>query len=450
MAVQVVKAEKKPTRQTKQKKIRAAAYCRVSTEQEGQMTSYDNQVEMYTDRINADPELELYHIFTDAGISGTQTKKRKGFQEMMQAARQRKFDLLYVKSISRFARNTTDCLQYVRELRDCGVRVIFEKESIDTGAAYSEMILTIMAAFAQEESRSISENVKQGIRMRYQDGHDRWVTVYGYTKNENGPYQIVEKEAAVIRRIFDEYEHGRSMSEIAHRLTADGVPSAMGLAWDASCVNTILANEKYVGDVLLQKKVTVDHITHRQLKNDFTTVNGYYIDNHHTPIVERKQFERATKIRQMRRQNATIQYPFAELLRCPYCQSVMHQRKLPVQNQASAWCCDDCRGFIMQSKLVEAAMMKAAAEKGIHEETLEFWWLDEYVERIEFGAHTLMPKIEKMLRAKRGKIRDDRTMTVKWKDGQETTVSTGIELDKQMPMTLVSLYDAWLERTGKE
>jgi len=212
MAIQVLKAEKKQTKQNTQKKIRAAAYCRVSTDQEGQMTSYDNQVEMYTDRINADPELELYQIFTDAGISGTQTRKRKGFQEMMQAARQKKFDLLYVKSISRFARNTTDCLQYVRELRDCGVRVIFEKESIDTGTAYSEMILTIMAAFAQEESRSISENVKQGIRMRYRDGHDRWVTVYGYTKNEKGPYQIVEKEAKVIRRIFDEYEHGRSMS----------------------------------------------------------------------------------------------------------------------------------------------------------------------------------------------------------------------------------------------
>lgn len=450
MAVRVLKATKPDKVEAEPVKIRAAAYCRVSTDQDAQMTSYDNQVEMYTERIQSDPTLELFQIFTDAGISGTQVKNRAGFQEMLQAARKKQFDLLYVKSISRFARNTTDCLQYVRELRECGVRIIFEKENIDTGAAYSEMILTIMAAFAQEESRSISENVKQGIRMRYQDGHDRWVKIYGYEKTEQGTYQIVEEEAQIIRRVFAAYERGKSMAEIAQELNAEGAASSQRLGWKASSVHSILTNEKYMGDVQLQKKITVNHITHRQVKNNLSVVNGYYIDNHHTPIVTREQFERVAKIRQMRRQNGEVQYPFGTLLHCPYCKSALYQRKLPIQKGASAWCCDDCRGFILGSKLVERAMLAAASQKGIEEPSVEFWWLDEQVERIEFGMHMLMPKVEKQLRAKRGKIRDDRTMTVHWKDGTETTVSTGIARDSQMPMTLVSLYDAWLERNGKE
>ena len=451
MAVRVIRAQSKSKKQEQPKKTRAAAYCRVSTDQDAQMNSYENQVEMYTDKINADPELELFKIFTDAGISGTQVKKRKGFQEMMNAARQKQFDLLYVKSISRFARNTADCLQYVRELKDCGVRVIFEKEGIDTGNSMSEMILTILAAFAQEESRSISENVKQGLRMRFQEGRDKWVTVYGYTKTEEGTYQIVEKEAAVVRRIYNDYEHGMSMVAIAEQLNLDGVESCHNASWDASAVCTILSNEKYMGDVMLMKKITVDHITHRQVKNDCTVVPSYYVDNHHTPIVTREQFERVAKIRDMKRQDENcVQYPFGQLLRCPFCHGALHQRKLPIQDQVRGWRCDDCGGFMLQSKLIEDAMMEAARQKGIEAQTVEFWWLDDTVDHIEFGAHTMMPRIERMLRAKHGKIRDDRTMTVKWKDGRETTVSTGITLDKQMPMTMVSLYDAWLERRGKE
>lgn len=449
MAVRVIKAQKQAVKQQIHK-TRTAAYCRVSSDQDAQMNSYDNQVEMYTDRINADPELELYKIFTDAGISGTQTKKRKGFQEMMEAARLRQFDLLYVKSISRFARNTADCLQYVRELKDCGVRVIFEKEGIDTASSMSEMILTILAAFAQEESRSISENVRQGIRMRYEEGKFHWGSVYGYTKTGQETCEINEEEAVIVRRIFDEYEHGMTMVALAEKLNAEGVPSYRKGLWGASEVCTILTNEKYIGDVLLMKKITVDHITHRQIKNDCTVVPSFYVDNHHDPIVSREQFERVAAIRAMRRQNNEVQYPFGKLLRCPFCKSVMRQRKLPIQDQGRAWCCDDCGGFMLQSKLVEDAMMEAARQKGIEEETLEYWWLDDNVERIEFGAHMMMPRVEKMLRAKRGKIRDDRTMTVKWKDGRETTVSTGITMDKQMPMTMVSLYDAWLERHGKE
>lgn len=486
MAIRVIRAEQK--QKVKQKKIRAAAYCRVSTDQDSQMTSYDNQVEMYTDRINADPEMELYEVFADAGISGTQAQKRPEFQRMMRAARKKEFDLLYVKSISRFARNTADCLHYVRELQNYGIRVIFEKESIDTDNKISEIFLTIMAAFAQEESRSISENVKKGIRDRYKNGEARWVTVYGYTKDfevfeeserqrkleegnkrrhigsadeeanaqmpkeeavcKPGEYIIVEEEAAVVRRIFTEYEHGMKMQEIADGLNKDNIPTENGGAWDASCVHVILANEKYIGDIQLQKKLTVDHLTHRQIKNDFSVENGYYLDHHHPAIISREQFARVEKIRQMRRQNDSVQYPFGELLRCPYCQVSLNQKKLPIQHSSSCWYCPSCRGFILRSAIVEEAAMKAAKEKGVQEETLEYWWLEDMVDYISFGPHMLLPRVEKMLRAKRAKPREDRTLTVYWKDGTETTVTTGIDKDKDMPITLVSLYDAWLERNG--
>ena len=197
-------------------KIRVAAYCRVSTDSDEQQMSFDTQVEVYKEKIKADPDWVLAGIYADDGISGTGVARRTDFLRMINDARAGKIDRIITKSISRFARNTLECIQYVRELKALGVTILFEKENIDTGGAFSEMLLTVMAAFAQEESRSLSENIKWGVRKRYEEGTDRGVQIFGYMKNEETgeTYIINKKEAGIVQGIFDMYERGSSYMDI--------------------------------------------------------------------------------------------------------------------------------------------------------------------------------------------------------------------------------------------
>ena len=190
--------------------LRVAAYCRVSTDTEEQSTSFNGQVNAYTSLINSNPEWTLAEIYADDGISGTSAQKRPKFMQMIQDCEAGKIDLILTKSISRFARNTLECLSYVRHLNSLGTHIIFENNGIDTRANYSEMLLTILAAFAQEESRSISENTKWGIRKRFEVGEARWSRIYGYDKG----YVVNPQEAAVVQKIFNLYEHGMSTNEI--------------------------------------------------------------------------------------------------------------------------------------------------------------------------------------------------------------------------------------------
>ena len=182
---------------------RVAAYCRVSTDYDTQMGSYDNQVEMYMNKIANNPDWQLVDIYADPAVSGT-TDKRPNFQRMLRDADNKAFDLLLVKSISRFARNTLITIETIRHFQSLGIGCFFEQENIDTSSPYSEMMLTILSAFAQEESRNISERVKKGIRMNQARGNVPWIPIYGYTRIDDTPYIIVENEAEVIRRIFDE------------------------------------------------------------------------------------------------------------------------------------------------------------------------------------------------------------------------------------------------------
>ena len=187
--------------------LRVAAYCRVSTATEAQMGSYDNQVQMYMNKIANNPDWQLVDIYADPDVSGT-TDKRPNFQRMLRDAENKAFDLLLVKSISRFARNTLITIETIRNLKSLGIGCFFEKENIDTSSPYSELMLTILSALAQEESRNTSERVKKGIRMNQARGNVPWVPIYGYTRVDDKPYVIVEEEAVVIRRIFDEYNKG--------------------------------------------------------------------------------------------------------------------------------------------------------------------------------------------------------------------------------------------------
>ncbi|MDO5431794.1 recombinase family protein [Eubacterium sp.] len=270
-------------------KLRVAAYCRVSTDSDEQATSYEAQVEHYTDYIRKNPEWEFAGIFADDGISGTNTKKREEFNRMIDEAMEGNIDMIVTKSISRFARNTLDCLKYIRQLKEKNIPVYFEKENINTMDAKGEVLLTIMASLAQQESQSLSQNVKLGFQYRYQQGqitvnHNRFL---GFTKDEKGQLIVDPDEAVVVRRIFREYLEGASLQQIGRGLEADGILTGAGKTkWRAETLQKILKNEKYIGDALLQKTYTVDFLEKKRVPNN-GLVPQYYVENSHEAIIPR-------------------------------------------------------------------------------------------------------------------------------------------------------------------
>ena len=274
-------------------KLKVAAYCRVSTDSDEQATSYEAQVEHYTDFIKKNPEWEFAGIFADDGISGTNTKKREEFNRMIDEAMAGKIDMIVTKSISRFARNTLDCLKYIRQLKEKNIPVYFEKENINTMDAKGEVLLTIMASLAQQESQSLSQNVKLGFQYRYQQGqitvnHNRFL---GYTKDEKGQLIIDPDEAVVVRRIYREYLEGASLQQICRGLEADGILTGAGKKkWRPESVKKILQNEKYIGDALLQKTYTVDFLEKKRVPNN-GLVPQYYVENSHPAIVTPQTFD---------------------------------------------------------------------------------------------------------------------------------------------------------------
>jgi DNA invertase Pin-like site-specific DNA recombinase len=273
-------------------KLNVAGYCRVSTDREEQALSYEAQVEHYTTYITSNPAWNFAGIYADDGISATNTKKREEFNRMIEDCMSGHIDMIITKSISRFARNTLDCLKYIRMLKEKNIPVYFEKENINTMDTKGEVLLTIMASLAQQESESLSKNVKLGLQFRYQNGevqvnHNRFL---GYTKDAEG-HLIIEPEGAVlVRRIFREYLDGASLKNIADGLTRDGYLTAAGKSkWRADSIRIILSNEKYMGDALLQKTYTVDVLTKKRVANT-GIVPQYYVENDHDAIIPRGLF----------------------------------------------------------------------------------------------------------------------------------------------------------------
>lgn len=274
------------------KQLRVAAYCRVSTEMEEQQNSYQVQIEYYTNLINQKKEWTLAGIFADEGISGTQTKKRTEFNRMIRMCKQKKIDLVITKSISRFARNTVDCLEYVRQLKDMGIGVIFEKENINTLTMTSEFMIALYGSFAQAESESISKNVSFGVQMSFKEGKVRYNFrhLLGYKRGEDNKPEIVPEEAEIIQRIFDMFLDGISMKDIAQTLEQQGCKTKMGKTeWATGNIRNILTNEKYVGDVLMQKTYTVDCITHKKAKNNGERAM-YLASDCHPAIIDRNTY----------------------------------------------------------------------------------------------------------------------------------------------------------------
>lgn len=277
------------------KRRRAAAYARVSSDHAEQLTSYAAQVEYYTRYIRARSDLIFAGVYADEGITGTSTAHRQGFRQMIEDALAGKIDLIITKSVSRFARNTVDSLSTIRLLKAHGVECFFEKENIRTFDGRGELLLTIMASLAQEESRSVSENCTWGQRKRFADGK---VTVpfsrfMGYDRGGDGGLVINEEQARVVRRIYELFLRGESPCGIARQLTAEGVPTPSGgQGWSRHTVKSILTNEKYKGDALLQKVFTVDYLTKRKKLNE-GEVPQYYVEGSHEGIISAEMYEQA-------------------------------------------------------------------------------------------------------------------------------------------------------------
>ena len=285
--VEVIPATWNPTDESSReiRKLRVAAYCRVSTELEQQQSSYDIQIEYYTRHIMQNPNWIFAGVFADDGRSATNTFRRDDFNQLMNQCMKGKVDMVITKSISRFARNTVDCISWVRKLREKNVAVYFEKENLNTLDDSTEMILTILSSQAQEESRAISTNVKWGYARKFEKGESTRQRSYGFRKTPTGEMCIVEEEAAVIRNMARWFLDGDSLERIKHRLEDAGIETTTGKkTWSTGTIYNILTNEKIMGDVLLQKTFTADYLTKRRVKNSGQQ-KQYYVKNHHEAII---------------------------------------------------------------------------------------------------------------------------------------------------------------------
>ena len=285
--VEVIPATWNPTDESSReiRKLRVAAYCRVSTELEQQQSSYDIQIEYYTRHIMQNPNWIFAGVFADDGRSATNTFRRDDFNQLMDQCLKGKVDMVITKSISRFARNTVDCISWVRKLKEKNVAVYFEKENLNTLDDSTEMILTILSSQAQEESRAISTNVKWGYARKFEKGESTRQRSYGFRKAPTGEMCIVEEEATVIRNMARWFLDGDSLERIKHRLEDAGIETTTGKkTWSTGTIYNILINEKIMGDVLLQKTFTSDYLTKRRVKNSGQQ-KQYYVKNHHEAII---------------------------------------------------------------------------------------------------------------------------------------------------------------------
>ena len=314
------------------RKKRVCAYARVSTDTEDQINSYNAQISEYTSQIKENNDWEFVNMYADEGISGTSTKKRVNFLRMIDDAKAGKIDLILVKSLSRFARNTVDCLSIIQELRTINVEVFFEKENISSSDSKVDFMMTIFSSIAQEEARNISENVKWGIRKRYKDGNIRINTsrFLGYDKDEKGKIVINSDEAKIVKMIFNLYLSGMSYREISTLLVENNIKNGRNeIIWHPANIMHILKNEKYCGDVLLQKRVTLDYLTHKSVINKGQAPQ-YYIENNHEPIISRELFQVVQQTLKNRSKNNESsrygnQFPLSGMVVCGCCNRVLNR-----------------------------------------------------------------------------------------------------------------------------
>ena len=369
--------------------LRVVAYCRVSTQQEEQLNSYETQVRHYTEAINAEPNWKFAGIYADKGISGTSVKKRDEFNRMIRACKRGSVDLILTKSISRFARNTVDCLKYVRLLRDLNVDVYFEEQGIHSNQPGAEFYITIYGCIAQSESENISANVRFGKNRSAKDGNVSfaYASFLGYRKGEDGKPEIVESEAEIIRRIYTQYLQGDSLKGIAKQLTDDGIRTPRGKPhWEPGTVRSILSNERYKGDAILGKTYIEDCIS-KKIRVNAGERPKYYVQNSHPAIIDAETFgqvqeelaRRSSKMEGKKVGDKILQrkysgkYAMSDLLICGECGSAYRRCTWTAKGEKRiVWRCmnrlehgkQNCRHSpTLDENSLQAAVMDAITER---------------------------------------------------------------------------------------
>lgn len=358
-----------PAKDSSAEIVRTAAYARVSSDSEDQLNSFAAQIRYYTELLKDSTDAVFVDMYADCGISGTSAEKRPEFQRMMSDCRKGKIDRILAKSISRFARNTKDSLEAVRELKTLGISVYFEKENIDTGEISSEMMLAIYSQFTQEESMSISRNCRMGIKKRMADGTYKNASVsYGY-EYSNGKITINDEQAKIFRWIFTEYLNGRGVYEIAAILNKERVekpPNAR--EWYPQLVSNIITNERYIGDSLLQKKYMTDTLTFQKKINRGEKAQ-YYISNTHQPIIDRETFEAVQELRKAKsriyhRSKTNNHYPLNRMIKCSCGSGFMRKQS----GHGVSWTC-----LKHDRKSAEQCGMKPIREQIIYNAFVRLW-----------------------------------------------------------------------------
>ena len=328
-----------------QSKLRVAAYCRVSTDSDEQLVSLDTQIKHYKTYINANPEWAFAGLYYDEGITGTKKEKRPELLRMITDCEDRKIDLIVTKSISRFARNTTDCLELVRKLLALNVFIYFEKENINTGSMESELMLSILSGLAESESVSIAENSKWSVKRRFQNGTFKIsYPPYGYD-TVDGKLIVNETQAEIVRFVFSSILSGKGTGKIASELNRQAVPSKKGGRWTATTIRGMVGNEKYTGDAIFQKTYTDAYFNRHY---NYGEEDQYLIKNHHDAIIGHEDFEAAQDIIEQRgkekgleKQNKKYQnrYPFSGKIICGQCGGKFKRRIHSTGKHTIAWCC---------------------------------------------------------------------------------------------------------------
>lgn len=391
-------------------KLRTAAYCRVSTDSTEQAGSLDSQRRFFLEYINKSEDMELAGIYYDEGASGTTTKRRKAFNEMIKAAKEGRIDLILTKEVSRFARNTVDTLSITRMLRSCGVGVVFITDNIDTRDSDGELRLSIMATIAQEESRKISERVRWGQKRRMEQGVVFGRELLGYNVIK-GQLTINETEADIVRKIFTRYTcFGKGADTIAAELEQDGVPTKNGGKWSAAYIRRILRNEKYAGDLVQKKTYTADHLTHKRKANK----NGEKVSAtmHHEPIIDRALWEQ-TQQELFRRSpkdstRYSYRYAYSGKVFCGICGSVMVSRVKRLKNGGeyhALRCSGRIKGNGCDNETLNVSAMNAVIKEIISEVCLRKRIIDSVCKRAALrdtgqNNSAVKKRIEQLLKKK--------------------------------------------------
>lgn len=393
---------------------RVAAYARVSSDKDAQLHSLSAQVSYYNSYIGSREDWEFAGVYADEALTGTKDN-RPEFQRMLTDCRDGKIDMIITKSITRFARNTVTLLATIRELRDLGIDVYFEKENIHTLSADGELMITLLAAYAQEESYNVSENQKWRIRRMFEQGRPNTGRMLGY-RLKNDVLQIVPEEAEIVKMIFNDYLSGMGKNAIMKKLVRMGVPTLSGGQWRESTVLGILTNEKYTGDMLLQKTYRLDHISKKVMVNRGEK-RKYFVENSHEPIIDKDTFAKVQQELARRAEkfqpNAPFssEYPFTGLIRCGFCGGYFRRK---IANAGSkyakpVWICntfntygkDICSAQQIPEKILIEKTSEVLGTAGWDRETLL-----SYISEIWVPEHNLLMYV----------FRDGSTEEVAWQN----------------------------------